>query len=494
MNSNIRHNSPAAACQVSWLKLLPTAALSAALVSPFLAVGAEPAAAGVNFVKTPEGARSISITLNAVETGGARPQGYLAQRSPEPATETASLPPAIAESYTGKEFVAYDIARLPDGTRYLVVFNEDKSVRFLSRNEANMWYARVYRVGPGSDAKPEIVREGFQSSGNDVLVPVEIELPGIGATKLQKVRTEIGYSFSGFNNSKPQIYTGRGAGLQVAGSRVEKEGKLTMTVSVPEDLKITGDTQVTLRFEPITPGLPERTAAAKLTDFLTLGAARFVVTGMAPDFSQASLAIVAGSLEETLKQQLQLGAQMPPFSQVDLVSRKSVTREEVLGKAKGGAPVFFVFGDLPVPRSQFGPSYPIGGGTASLPLPPAEIADQLGLELSPKPVVVFVTRQIGIDFLYGDLRNKTPDYFVLADFADPLRTTFRAPQAGPGYYPAPYPGSREPSLRQLFNLPERTLSIAAFDGSGKVVYVKADAANEFLPAIAEARAACKRKH
>jgi hypothetical protein len=106
--------------------------------------------------------------------------------------------------------------------------------------------------------------------------------------------------------------------------------------------------------------------------------------------------------------------------------------------------------------------------------------------------VVFVTRQIGLDYLYGELRNKTPEYLVLTDYADPLRTTFRPPQPNPGgWYGPSYPGAREPSLRQLFNLPERTLSIAAFDGAGKVVYVKADAAAEFLPSISEARGALK---
>jgi hypothetical protein len=129
-----------------------------------------------------------------------------------------------------------------------------------------------------------------------------------------------------------------------------------------------------------------------------------------------------------------------------------------------------------------------------LPLPAVEVAQQLGLEMQPKPLVVFVTRQIGLDFLYGELRNKTPDYFILSDFADPLRTTFRPPQPNPGgWYSPPYSGAREPSLRQMFNLPERTLSIAAFDAAGKVVYVKADATAEFLPSLAEARRAMKKR-
>jgi hypothetical protein len=53
--------------------------------------------------------------------------------------------------------------------------------------------------------------------------------------------------------------------------------------------------------------------------------------------------------------------------------------------------------------------------------------------------------------------------------------------------------TREPALRQLFNLPERMVSIAAFDSTGKVVYVKADAGNDFLTSIAQLRGAVKKK-
>ena len=105
-------------------------------------------------------------------------------------------------------------------------------------------------------------------------------------------------------------------------------------------------------------------------------------------------------------------------------------------------------------------------------------------------MVVLVTRQIGIEFLYGDLRNKTPEYLVLTDFADPLRTTFRAPQNPPGgWYGPSFPVRDEPTLRQLFNLPANALAIVAFDPQGKVVYVKADAASDFLSTLVDARTA-----
>ena len=475
-------------------KQLTLAAGLALLLAATGASGADASGGGTNgvtFAQAPEGAKVIKFRLAVPETTGPRHQSYLSQRSPQALEEITSLSPAIAQTYAGKEFSAFVIAALPNGTQYVAVLNEDKSLKFLNREDSTMYYARVYRVAPGNDAKPELLREGFQSQGNDVVIPVELEIPGIGATKVKSLRTEIGYSFHGQQNGKPQIYSGRGSTLMVTGSQVTPEGKLTLSVTVPEEMTVTADTLVTLRFEPLIPGLPDRTASGKITDFLTLGAGRFVVTEMSPDFSSASLAVVAGSLEQTIKQQLQLGAQMPPFSQVELVSRKATTREDVLTRAKTAGGVVFIFGDLASPGPRYGGGYmppSVGGGNMNLPLPTAEVAEQLGLGLKRKPLVVFVTRQISIEFLYQDLRNKTPEYLILTDFADPLRTTFRVPQNTGGFYGPSYPIGQEPSLRQLFNLSDR-LAIAAFDGAGKVVYVKADSGSSFLLSVAEARTA-----
>jgi hypothetical protein len=451
-------------------------------------------AAPVKFSQAPAGAKTITVTLSVSEGPGGRHPGYI-QRASEQLVEMAEVPASIAADYSGKEFFAFELLAQASGTSYVAVLNEEKTIKFLTRYDSPMWYARLYRINTNSNAKPEILKEGLQTPGNDVSIPVDVELPGIGATKLKKLRTEVGYSLTGSQNGKPQVYGGRGPSLQVVGSEVTTEGKLTLTITVPEELTVTQNTQASLRFEPLTPGLPERSANANIGDFLTLGAARFVVTAVEPDFSQATLAVVAGSLAETLKQQLQLGAEMPPFSQVDLAARKTVTRESLLALAEQSSPIIFVFGDLQSSASRNPYSPPTGMGMSPpLPLPAPDIAEQLRLELEPKPLILFVTRQIGLDFLYGELRNKIPEYFILTDFADPVRTSFVAPQPYPGMsYRPQYPGSREPSLRQLFNLPEGRLSVVAFTPSGKVVYVKADAASDFLQTLAEARDTVKKQ-
>jgi hypothetical protein len=450
-------------------------------------------AAAVTMLQPPEGAKVFSMSLAVGETpSGGRSHGYLAQRSSEPLEELASVPPAIAQAYAGKEFSVYQIGALANRTRYLVALNEDSGVKFLNQHESPMWYARIYRLHGEGDPNPVLLREGFQSMSGDVTIPAELESPGIGATKVKSMRTEVGYSINGTQNGKPQVYSGRGTALQVAGSQQTHDGKLTLAVTVPEELTVTPDTQVFLRFEPVAPGLPERTASGKITDFLTLGSARFAVTALAPDFSSASVAIVAGSLEQTLKQELRLGTQMPSFAQVDLVSRRTLAREDVLARARKGTGVVFVFGDLPSSGGRFGNPYEPPyrpGGSITLPLRPEETAEQLGTQLEPKPLLVVVARQISMNYLYEDLRNKTPEYLVLSDFVDPLRMTFRVPQTNPGgWYGPSFPGGQDPSLRQLFNLPVSTISVAAFDSQGKVLYVKADAGSSFLPTLAEARA------
>jgi hypothetical protein len=445
---------------------------------------------GISFLQAPQGAKRITISLAVVEGPSSRQSGY---RSPQPLDELLSLPPSVAETYSGTEYSAFQIAAFPDGTRYLVVLSQDTHVKFLNRNESDMWYARVYRISDGSsNSAPQLLREGFQSPGNEVTIPVDLPLPGIGTTKVKSCRTVIGYSLNSTQNGHPQVYSARGSAVQVTGSEVSEVGKLTLTVTVPNEMTVTPETQVSLRFEPLKPGLPDRAVSGKITEFLTLGAARFVMTALAPDFSSATLALVSGSLEQTLDQQLQLGAQMPTFAQLDLLNRRTITREGLLHEARTSAGVVFVFGEIVPAKNRFGPGYsPPYGGNTTLPLPPGGVTKQLGVELKSKPIVVLVTRQIDIDFLYDDLRDQTPDYQILADYTDPLRTNFRLPQYTPGgWYGPTYPVSQDqPSLRQLFILPANTLAIVAFDRKGKVVYVKADAASSFLQSLAEARSA-----
>lgn len=467
-----------------------------ALLVAAVALHAAPAEpnTSVAFLKAPEGAKLFSVSLAVSENLSSRgSSGYLTQRSAQPLEPLGSIPTAIAEKHAGKEFTAYQIAALPGGTRYLLCLNQDKKLKSLNRNDALICLAEIYRLPPGADSQPELIKEGYQTSTGDITFPVElVSASGIGATHVKTFQTELGYNITSGFEATPQVYAGQGAAFQVSGSQVTDKGKLTLTINIPLEMAPTPDTSVTLRFEPLEPSLPQQSAAGKLNDFLDLGHARFLVSAVAPDFSSATLALVAGNLDATLDKQLQLGTQMPPFAQVELVTRKTVTQQELLAKARAASGVLFIFGDLAPgnrPGNPYNPAFRSGGINA-LPLSPDEVMQQATLDLNPKPIVVFVTRQIGVDFLYDDLRNKTPEYLVLADFADPLRTSFRQPQSmGAPWMGMPYSGAQqEPCLRQLFNLPLR-LCIAAFDSRGKVRYVNADAAPSFLNSLAEARTA-----
>lgn len=448
-----------------------------------------PAVAGYQFPSAPEGARTLTLPLATVDAVGRNQPGYIEQRSSTQLKPLDVLPEGLAELNAGKESFAYEIATLADGTRYLAVLNV-ADVKILNRNTSELWYARFAKVAPGEKSKAEVVREGYLTSGGDATIPVQLTFPPLGTDQLTTRFGEVGFSWNGTSNREPMIYTSRGSALRVSGSQLFNEGKLTATVTVPEDYKVSASTAVSLKFEPLTPGLPERTASGELKDLMTLGTARFVVTGLAPDFSSINLAIVASSLEETLKQQIQLGQQMPAFAQVDLLTRTTLTKESLLGQAAGGPGIVMVFGNLPVPGTPNFGNIPMQ--RTLLPVPPAEVASLLGADMPTKPVVVVVTREVSIEMLYSTLRNTTPPYTLLTDFVDPLRTTFRQPQNMGGYYGGGWSSaSPDATLRQLLNLPADTTSVAAFDPTGKVVYVRADASEGFLTALAEAREALK---
>jgi hypothetical protein len=163
----------------------------------------------IGFADVPSDARVVTIPLAVSEENPGQP-GYLMQRAPDNLAAMSELPASISDQYARKEFSAFEFAALADGTRYIVVLNENKEIKFLNRTEPGFWYARVYRIPPDG-GKAELLKEGLQTPGNDVTVPVELELPGIGATKLKKVRAEVGYSLNTFPGNTPQVTAGRGA-------------------------------------------------------------------------------------------------------------------------------------------------------------------------------------------------------------------------------------------------------------------------------------------
>src|SRR5438270_76407 len=86
----------------------------------------------VTFMQAPQGAKLIKIHLSMQDHAPSR-HDYLSQRSPQPLEEVSPVPPTIAQAYSGKEFSVFQIGSFPNGTRYLVAVNEDKSMKFLNR-------------------------------------------------------------------------------------------------------------------------------------------------------------------------------------------------------------------------------------------------------------------------------------------------------------------------------------------------------------------------
>lgn len=460
---------------------------------------ASPAPRQIELAKVPEGAKRLTIplTVSDPDAQGFSNRRYIGMQPNEILQPLDSVPQALSNAYTAGKNFAFEFATLPDGTRFIVLLGKFDSMKNLTRNQFEIWHARIYKFSQGDNSEPELLREGFQTPGGEVTFPLTVPIPDIGTNHVDTAQLEVGYSINGTPNNEPMVYSRRNLALTLSGTQITEEGQLTVTAAVPETFKVSPETSLTLSFHPLEPGLPDHIASGTARDLITLGSARIAVVSMASDFSSVTLAVVAGSLKETFQESVAVGADMPPFSQVDLVNRRTVTREDVLATARTNSGVVFIFGDLAPAGGRYNSRYVppnVNRDSATLPLPVSEIAGQLAISTDPPPLLVIVTRQIGIDFLYGDLRNKTPDYLLITDYVDPLQTSFQLTQPGsPPFYRPRDSNPQEPSLRQVFDLPDKALPIVAVDNSGKVVYVRVDAQNTFLASLAEARAAIAAK-
>lgn len=434
----------------------------------------------------PASATRIKITL-APEGNSAGPQGYYRYGQVTSYRERQSMldkiPAEVSSLLKNKDAFVFQLGEFPGGTTYYAAVSPDNSVNRLDRDASQLWYIQMICA---SEGKAEVVKEGV-AMNSDVRVPVRVTLPKVGVNPFT-FDSSIGLQISGSSNGRPTVQATRGVAPVLQGSHVLEVGKLNVSVTLDDESNYTTASTITLNFSPFKVGLPDRSASGKPTDILTLGGARLAATEMAADFSSITLAVLDGSLEEDAAQQLALGAEMPNFSQIDLLARKPVTRADVLEQAREeGTATVFVFGDFRVdPRNYMPPQQTTG----YLPVGADQITSLLLAEVPQKPAVYFVVREISMEDYFGKYAADELPYHLVADYTDPLRTTFRmppSPYGGYGGFSGGNPsGDASMTLRQLFNLPEGTCSLVAFDASGKVIHVMASlSGDQFTGALGE---------
>ncbi|MCC6547691.1 hypothetical protein IT570_11045 [Candidatus Sumerlaeota bacterium] len=410
---------------------------------------------------------TIPLTLQTQSQGAAQQTRYNA-RSRDNVTALDRIPDSIKAVMKNKDASVFPLGTLSSGESYHVALSSAKDLSILGREQSRMWYAQIIK---SEGDKAEVMKEGYYA-GADVQIPIQVPIKRPSAEPMV-VDSSIGFNISGYSNDAPTIQALRGTLPTLGGSLNTEEGKLNVTLNLDDNGEFSPNTNVTVNFTPLKIGLPERNASGTATDTLTLGPARMAITELAGDRSSVKLALLDGTLKSIVDQQLSVGTTMPNFSQVNLLTRRFMSRADVLKEARDANTVaVFVFGDV----RQTPPGWGGMQTTGLLPVGIDQIARIISAEVVPPPQIYWVVREVEMGDYFGKYAAEDLPYTLVADFTDPVKTSFRGVQQNYGYYGG-YSGEDASSttLRQLFNLPARTCSLVAFDDAGQVIYSLANA-------------------
>jgi hypothetical protein len=360
-------------------------------------------------------------------------------------------------------------------------------LRLLGKTDKDLYRVRIFRERSGEF--DELSSGTLLTNGNNIEIPVALDCPPLGQNHLQNIPASINLSVYESNN-RPAVNPGSKIAVQLSGSTLLPASKLTVTLDSLTTTTADKAQGIKLRIEPFDNTIPPRLINGKLSDVHDLRGAKMVVEKVASDFSKVTLAIVDGDLAAAEKYQAQVVSALPAMAQVELFDRKLVTAKELMDAAAGRPGILMIFGDFKdeSPSPGFG-YYPGGGRTTVLPMNENTILETLrdGKSDAETPLVVFVVRQISVKKLLEDYIGKRPPFAVIADYVDPLRTTFRSNRDNPGgYYSYGDQTAQNATLRNSMGLPDGKVSVVLTDRAGKVLYSKADAGDDLRTPLADA--------
>jgi len=265
--------------------------------------------------------------------------------------------------------------------------------------------------------------------------------------------------------------------------------KLKVSVTYKESLR-PNDRYVTLTIRPFDEKITYDSVSGKITDFLRLRSATLVVEKIASDSSEIVLAAVHGDLSQILKEQpyLSVNKPVPAFARVDLIRHKLLTFEELCRMARPKRYIVLIFGDFGQIPAVPGYNYRGRQITGEITLDESIVMEILQRNLKHPPLVVFVCRQFSVSDLYEKWLGREPEFYVLADYSNPLDVLFSPPLRVYSSYgsPIPRPSSmKTETLRQQFMLPEDNVSVLVANDKGNLVYIDIDAAQRLAETLTE---------
>lgn len=374
-----------------------------------------------------------------------------------------------------------------DGFQYSVLVRGADELVLLNSDGRQIRKVRVLRSKQG--AEPEVVKEGYLFFGSQFSIPLELRGEHLSLPTNESVPGTFSLNIYSGDPYSYQCSFSTALKGSLSGNIFIEGANLEVSISYKESLR-PNDRNVSLAIKPFEEKVPYDSASGKITDVLKLRKASLVVEKMASDSSEIVLAVIHGNLKQTPKEDelyLSVSKPVPAFARVDLIRRKLLTLEELCKKAGTQRHIALILGELK--RKPVTPDFYYrdrGQTTGELTLDEAMISEMLRKGLKYPPVIVFVCRRFLISDLYEMWLGQEPEFYVVADYSNPLDVQFLwFPFRD---YPSPsYPRSpvKTETLREQFVLPENKVSVLLVNDKGNLMYIDVDAGQHLAKTLTE---------
>lgn len=421
----------------------------------------------------PADAVRIKIPLHAAQTNnGAYSAGQIeSQPIPDRLIKEAATKPGYTHYF--------DLGNTPVGNQHVFVLARvNPDITFLSHNQQPVYDVLVMREPIDKKSPPERLADGKVMPGNQVEMPIQLNMAPVGTNRMGEVTGTLMFTINGTSGNSLNGNGGVRSNLSVEGTAPTKSGMLTLTISDPVAGVVEAGKPASLRYEAGGPDQSD-TAGSKLGGVFSIGGLKMGIENVSPDFSEATLAVLDGKLENLSVPKPAQVDKLPLLQQTELYSRRVMTRDDLLSQSKASGWLAMVFGEFRPQQMSGGLGMPQSG---TIPMAADTLIETLGRDLTQKPATVFVVRQIGTKDLYEDYLGKTPPYLVLTDYVDPTMTQIRANSPFMTFMPNQQSAA---TLRSAFGIPENGVSVLLFDSTGKTRYSKLNVGQDLQKALLE---------
>jgi hypothetical protein len=321
-----------------------------------------------------------------------------------------------------------DLGKGVDGNQYIVMLRDASDMNVISQNPERLCMAKVLRMKENNE--PETVKEGLLSMNSELVIPLEAPPVKLGVPFREPIKGVLRIGV--YINNYP-VYDGRCQTTlngTLSGSASTEKAFLHASLSCGDSLELKNRI-LNLTVKPFSDRMDSAACIGKVSEPLTLRAAKFVVEKIASDSSELVLALLDGNLVQEKRQDELLpavGKPFPAFARVDLVKRELVALDNLRKEAGDEGYIVLIFGDF---KMTMPPYYGGQPPMRNLSLDETMISDVLKKDCEKSVVISFVCQQLSLSYLYEKWLGRDPEFHVLSDFSNLWICNSSAPEWNP---------------------------------------------------------------